>query len=267
MGLVPTMGYLHEGHVSLVRRCREENEITLVSIYVNPTQFGPGEDLERYPRDLGRDLAILEDEGADLVFAPGDAELYPSGFSTYVEEERLSRVMCGASRPGHFRGVCTIVAKLFNILTPHRAYFGRKDYQQLQIIRRMTRDLHIPVEVIGCPIVRESDGLARSSRNGYLTPEERQRAASINRALKLIQRRSAEGQDDTASLRETALASLREEASIEPEYLDIRDAETLETLETVDRPAVAAIAAPVGAARLIDNVQLEPPAERGGNRP
>jgi len=188
IGLVPTMGSLHEGHLSLVQRCRRENDCTVVSIFVNPTQFGPSEDFQSYPRDLQGDAALLESERADLVFAPEPEDMYGEDFSVFVEEESLSKTLCGASRPGHFRGVCTVVLKLFNIARPHRAYFGQKDYQQLKVIQRMVRDLNVPVEIRPCPIVRDPDGLAKSSRNSYLSEEEHQEALLLNTSLKVAQK-------------------------------------------------------------------------------
>lgn len=187
IGFVPTMGYLHEGHLSLVRRSKKENDITVVSIFVNPTQFGPNEDYNSYPRNLNRDASLLEKEDVDYVFIPEIEQMYPKDYSTYINEESLSRHLCGRSRPGHFRGVCTVVTKLFNIVKPNRAYFGQKDAQQFRVIRRMVRDLNMDVEVIECPIVREPDGLAMSSRNIYLSTEERNQALALNRSLKIAE--------------------------------------------------------------------------------
>lgn len=262
IGLVPTMGYLHEGHLSLLRRSRKENDVTAVSLFVNPTQFGPGEDLEAYPRDLERDLALLEREGADLVFAPRPEELYFPDASTWVEETRLASGLCGASRPGHFRGVCTVVLKLFQIVGPTRAYFGEKDYQQLQVIRRMTRDLNVPTEVVGCPLVREPDGLALSSRNTYLSPEERASALRLSRCIALAREAARGGQRDARSLRETARRHLEEDPRIRVDYLELVHPETLEPLETLDGEGRLILAAWVGKTRLLDNETLCPEAGR-----
>ncbi|MBA2505061.1 MAG: pantoate--beta-alanine ligase [Thermoleophilaceae bacterium] len=233
VGLVPTMGFLHEGHLSLIRRAAAENDTTVVSLFVNPKQFGEGEDLEGYPRDEARDAALAEEAGADVLFAPPLEEVYPPDFTSSVEVEGpLTTVLCGAGRPGHFKGVSTVVAKLFNMVGPDRAYFGQKDAQQLAVIRRMARDLNFPVEVIGCPIVREADGLAMSSRNAYLNNGERELASALSRAV--------------ATQNEADARTVLAEAGIEPEYI-----ETFRPAE--DEPAVLAVAARVGRARLIDN--------------
>jgi pantoate--beta-alanine ligase len=260
IGLVPTMGYLHEGHLSLIRAARAECEVVVMSLFVNPTQFGPGEDLERYPRDEERDLRLAAEAGADLVFAPAVAEVYPDGFATAVEVSGpLTEVLDGdPSRrgPGHFRGVTTVVAKLFNLAGPDVAYFGQKDAQQAIVIRRMVRDLDLPVRIEVLPIVREPDGLAMSSRNAYLEPEERERATALSRALAAAERGARAG-----SLGIGLEAARREldAAAIEPEYLEARDAETLEPVKQLgDRPVLVALAAQVGAARLIDNVVIQP---------
>lgn len=257
IGLVPTMGYLHAGHLSLVRASRRENNRTVVSIFVNPTQFGPNEDLDRYPRDELRDMELLEKEGVDFVFAPPPEAMYLPGHSVYVEETELSRGLCGASRPGHFRGVCTVVLKLFNIVRPERAYFGEKDFQQFTIIRRMVRDLNLPVEIRPCPIVREKDGLALSSRNAYLSPEGREAALVLSASLKTARKRFQGGERDAAALRREILDLLAEEKRVHPEYVEIRDRETLEEISALNRPAVIALAARVDGVRLIDNIQLE----------
>ncbi|GAB1401085.1 pantoate--beta-alanine ligase [Aminivibrio sp.] len=257
IGLVPTMGYLHEGHLSLVRASRRENNRTVVSIFVNPTQFGPNEDLDRYPRDELRDMELLEKEGVDFVFAPPPEAMYLPGHSVYVEETELSRGLCGASRPGHFRGVCTVVLKLFNIVRPERAYFGEKDFQQFTIIRRMVRDLNLPVEIRPCPIVREKDGLALSSRNAYLSPEGREAALVLSASLKTARKRFQRGERDGAALRRGILDLLAEEKRVHSEYVEIRDRETLEEISALNRPAVIALAARVDGVRLIDNIQLE----------
>lgn len=256
IGLVPTMGYLHEGHLSLVRRSKAENRATVVSIFVNPAQFGPNEDYEAYPRDVERDCALLENEGVDLVYCPEPHDLYQPGHSTFVTEERVSRDLCGASRPGHFRGVCTIVLKLFNLVGPDRAYFGEKDFQQLQVIRRMVRDLNLPVEIRGCPIVREKDGLALSSRNVYLSPAERESALSLSRSLREARTRFENGERRAESLVMLVRTELEKEGNLRVEYVELREASELTVLETVDRPAVLAVAVRVGKTRLIDNAIL-----------
>jgi pantoate--beta-alanine ligase len=262
IGLVPTMGFLHEGHVSLLRAARAENDLVVMSLFVNPTQFGPNEDLDRYPRDEERDLRLASEAGVDIVFAPDTAELYPDGAATAVEVGGgLTSVLDGdpARRgPGHFRGVTTIVAKLFNIVGPDVAYFGQKDAQQAAVIKRMARDLDFPVRIEVLPIVREEDGLAMSSRNIYLEPADRARAVALSRALaaceqQAIVRDSLEAGLDAARIELAA-------AAIEPEYLEARDAETLETVEGLTgRAILVAVAAQVGAARLIDNIVIEPP--------
>ena len=262
VGLVPTMGFLHEGHVSLLRAARAECDVVVMSLFVNPTQFGPGEDLDRYPRDEERDLRLAGEAGTDLVFAPAVAELYPEGAATAVEVTGgLTSVLDGdpARRgPGHFRGVTTIVAKLFNIVGPDLAYFGQKDAQQAAVIKRMVRDLDFPLEVRVMPTVREPDGLAMSSRNVYLEDEDRNRAVALSRALA-----ACEQQALVLDSLDAGLAAARLElaaAAIEPEYLEARDAETLEPVEGLtDRPILVAVAARVGGARLIDNVVIEPP--------
>jgi pantoate--beta-alanine ligase len=257
IGLVPTMGCLHEGHLSLLRAARAECDVVVMSLFVNPTQFGPGEDLDRYPRDEARDGELAGEAGVDLIYAPPVDEVYPDSFSTSVEVGGLTEVLCGdpARRgPEHFRGVTTVVAKLLNTVGPDVAYFGQKDAQQLAAIRRMVRDLDIPVRIEALPIVREADGLAMSSRNAYLSPEERERATALSRALREVERVA---QADSLS---AALAAGRREleaAGVEPEYLEARDAENLEPVAELDgRPVLVAVAAQFGGARLIDNVEL-----------
>jgi pantoate--beta-alanine ligase len=258
IGLVPTMGYLHDGHLSLLRAARAECDLVVMSLFVNPTQFGPGEDLDRYPRDEARDVELAGAAGVDIVFAPDVAELYPDGFASAVEVTgSLTGVLDGdpdRRGPGHFRGVTTVVAKLFNIVGPDVAYFGQKDAQQAAVIKRMVADLDFPLRVAVCPTVREPDGLAMSSRNVYLEPADRARAAAIPSALEV-----AAGLARTGTL-DAALAAARRElaaAGIEPEYLEARDAETLEPVEGLaGRPVLIALAARVGAARLIDNVTV-----------
>jgi pantoate--beta-alanine ligase len=259
IGLVPTMGYLHEGHVSLLRAARAECDVVVMSLFVNPAQFGPDEDLDRYPRDEERDMRLAAEAGVDVVYAPPVEEVYPDGFATHVEVEGLTEVLCGdPSRrgPGHFRGVTTVVAKLFNAVQPDVAYFGQKDAQQAIVVRRMARDLDFPVRVEVLPTVREPDGLAMSSRNAYLEPEDRERAVALSRALRAVEetaRRDSLAAGVAAARREL------EQAGIEPEYLEARDAEQLHPVsELSDRPVLVAVAAPVGGARLIDNVLIEP---------
>lgn len=257
VGLVPTMGFLHEGHLSLVRRSLEENDVTVVSIFVNPIQFGPSEDLDRYPRDLDRDLSLLEGEGVHILFLPEPEDMYAADHSVFVDETVLSKNLCGASRPGHFRGVCTVVLKLFNIVAPHRAYFGQKDYQQLKVIQRMVRDLNVPVEVCSCPIVREADGLARSSRNTYLSEEERQAALLLSSSLESVRSAVMRGERDAACLKSLVEDLLGENPINEPEYVEIRDSQTLEPVEHLESNVLLALAVRVGRTRLIDNCILE----------
>jgi pantoate--beta-alanine ligase len=256
-GLVPTMGYLHEGHLSLVRRARAENDHVAVSIFVNPTQFGPHEDLDRYPRDLHRDLSLLEPLGVDLVLAPAVEEMYPPGFQTRVVVEDVARPLEGAARPGHFVGVATIVCKLFNIFQPDRAYFGQKDAQQAVVIRRMARDLDFDLEIVVCPTVREPDGLARSSRNVYLSPEERRAATVLFRALSAAQAAWQAGERDGERLRQHMRAILASEPLARPDYVSIADPDTLVELDQVGERALASLAVRIGATRLIDNLILE----------
>jgi pantoate--beta-alanine ligase len=258
IGLVPTMGALHEGHLSLIREARRGCDVLVMSLFVNPTQFGPGEDLDKYPRDEARDAEIAEREGVDLLYAPAVAEVYPDGFATRVEVEGLTEVMEGD--PGqrgreHFRGVTTVVAKLFNTVQPDVAFFGQKDAQQAVVIRRMVRDLDFPVRIEVLPTVRERDGLALSSRNRYLTPEERQSAAALPRALRAAEAAAANGRSLAAAI-DAARAEL-ERAGVEPEYLEARDAEDLTPAESFNgRPVLLALAARVGRARLIDNTVI-----------
>lgn len=256
IGLVPTMGYLHAGHLSLVGKSRSENGGTVVSIFVNPIQFGPNEDFDAYPRDIERDMRLLEEQGVDIVFRPAPGDIFAEGHSTYVTEEQVSLDLCGASRPGHFRGVCTIVLKLFNLVMPDRAYFGEKDFQQLQVIRRMVRDLNIPVEVRGCPIVREEDGLALSSRNVFLSPSERQSSLALSRSLMEAKKRFQAGENCAATLLEGVRDSLGKEGTLKVDYVELRNAADLSRIEKVEAPSVLALAVRVGKTRLIDNVLL-----------
>jgi pantoate--beta-alanine ligase len=256
IALVPTMGALHAGHVALLDEARRRADRVALSIFVNPTQFGPHEDLDRYPRDLPGDLAKAATAGVDVAFIPDRAAMYPDGHQTTVRVHELEQGMCGDARPGHFVGVATVVCKLFNIVRPHVAVFGEKDFQQLAVIRRMVRDLDIPVEIIGLPTVREPDGLALSSRNRFLSPDERARALSISRSLFSARADWEAGQKDAGALRAGVSKQLADAGIDRVEYVDLRDAETLRPVTSVDRPVVLAVAAFVGATRLIDNVRL-----------
>jgi len=256
LGFVPTMGFLHQGHLSLVARAKAECGAAAVSIFVNPTQFGPNEDLARYPRDLPRDLALLREAGADVVFTPQPAEIYPPGFATAIDVGPVADPLEGASRPGHFSGVATVVAKLFNIVQPTRAYFGQKDAQQTVVIRRMARDLDMPLEVVVAPTVREGDGLAMSSRNTYLSPEQRGAATVLFRALAEAERRFAAGERDGEALRRAMLAVLAQEPAAQVDYVSVADPDTLEELQRIERGALASMAVRIGATRLIDNLLL-----------
>ncbi|NCO33017.1 MAG: pantoate--beta-alanine ligase [Armatimonadetes bacterium CG2_30_59_28] len=254
VGLVPTMGCFHEGHLSLIRAARQETDVVVVSLFVNPMQFGPAEDFEKYPRDIQRDAQLATGAGVDILWCPEPGDMCPADFSTYVEETDLSRVLCGASRPGHFRGVATVVLKLLNVVRPHRAYFGMKDYQQALIVRRMCRDLNLDVEIVQCPTVREEDGLAMSSRNMYLNSRERAAALCLSRALADAKLKVDRGERDTQRLRNDIVQSLRGEPLIDVEYVEFRDAESLKSVDLVEWPTVIAVAARVGSTRLIDNV-------------
>lgn len=257
LGFVPTMGYLHDGHLSLVRRAREENDLVAVSIFVNPTQFGPNEDYERYPRDEERDLALLREAGVDAVYLPTPAVMYPPGYETYVTVERVSQRLEGERRPGHFRGVATVVLKLFNATQPTRAYFGRKDAQQLRVLQAMVRDLDLPVEIVPCDIVREPDGLAMSSRNVYLSPEQRSAATVLYRALTKAKQAYDDGERDADTLRELVRSTIAAEPLAEIDYVSLADDVTLEELEgRVERPALLSLVVRFGQTRLLDNVEL-----------
>jgi pantoate--beta-alanine ligase len=256
VGLVPTLGYLHEGHLSLVARAKSDCETVAVSIFVNPTQFGPTEDLARYPRNLPRDLGLLEAAGADLVFVPEAGEMYPPGFDTQVLVGGVTEVLEGAVRPGHFAGVATVVAKLFNIVQPTRAYFGQKDAQQSLVIRKLVRDLDLPVEVVVAPTVREPDGLALSSRNSYLTPPERAIAPTIHRALLEGRRLFDAGERDADVLRRAVRSVIEREPGLSIDYVSVADPLDLRELDTVAQGALASLAVRLGATRLIDNLVL-----------
>jgi pantoate--beta-alanine ligase len=258
LGLVPTMGALHEGHLSLVRAAKTRCEIVVVSIFVNPIQFGPNEDLAKYPRNFERDRELLEGEGIDFLFTPSAEEMYPPGGVTYVAVEGLSDKLCGRSRPGHFRGVTTVVAKLFHIVEPDLAFFGQKDAAQATIIRRMVRDLNMPVEIVVCPIVRERDGLAMSSRNAYLDSPQRKSALVLCRSLAEVQKRFNEGERKAANLIDVGKQAFAKEPSVRLDYFEIVDPETLDGVDEVSHEALVAEAAFVGKARLIDNMVLNP---------
>jgi pantoate--beta-alanine ligase len=249
------MGFLHEGHLSLIRRARAECDTVVVSLFVNPKQFGEGEDLAAYPRDEARDAALAEECGADILFAPANEEIYPDGFATTVEIAGLTDVMCGAARPGHFAGVTTIVTKLFNMVGPDVAYFGQKDAQQALVIRKLARDLDMPVRIEVCPTVREPDGLALSSRNAYLSADERARALGLSRALRAAEAAVADGHTSAKEVIAEARKEL-EQAGVEPEYLELRSAQDLSPVDRVNGSTLLAVAAQVGRARLIDNTIL-----------
>jgi len=257
IGLVPTMGYLHAGHASLIRRSVKENDETVVSIFVNPAQFGPAENFKKYPRDLRRDTAILEDAGADVLFYPSAAEMYPEGYATQVNVERLSDVLCGASRPGHFRGVATVVAKLFHIVGPDAAYFGRKDAQQELIIKKMAADLNMDVEVKVMPIVRESDGLAMSSRNIYLNADERKDAVVLRQGLVLAKRMVRRGERSGRAIRQAMKRLIRQKRSARIDYVEVVDPESLRPVGTIRGSALITLAVYIGATRLIDNCSIK----------
>jgi len=257
VGFVPTMGYLHEGHLALVKQARIENSAVIVSIYVNPTQFGPREDFGAYPRDLNRDLELLREGGVDIVFVPSDDEMYSHEFSTWVDVKGVSERLEGAYRPGHFRGVSTVVAKLFNIVQPTKAYFGEKDAQQAVVIKRMVTDLNMVIEIVVVPTVRESDGLAMSSRNIYLSPEERKAATVLFRALTLARQLKEGGEKDAGKIRHQMTSLIQKEPLAQIDYVSIADAETLEELNLIDRSALASLAVRIGKTRLIDNISLE----------
>lgn len=256
LGLVPTMGYFHEGHLSLMRRSRADNHVSIISIYVNPTQFGRGEDFTTYPRDLEGDAQKAQNVGVDIIFAPADKEVYPAGYSTFVEVEELTEGLCGASRPGHFKGVTTVVAKLFHLCKPHRAYFGQKDAQQARIIQQMTADLNLDLEIVVMPIVREADGLAMSSRNIYLSPQERKAALALSRSLAWAQEAYNKGERSADLLIQGIKKIIEKEKLGLIDYVDIVDADTLKEVGQIERPVLVALAIKFGKARLIDNCTL-----------
>lgn len=261
IGLVPTMGALHQGHLSLIHRCCRECDFSVVSIFVNPTQFAPHEDFESYPRTFQADCDACHERGVDLIFAPGVNEMYPQENLTWVNVEKISAHLCGASRPGFFRGVCTVVAKLFNIVTPDLAYFGQKDAQQLAVIERMVADLNMSVEIRPCPTVREDDGLAMSSRNQHLDPQQRRQALCLHQALKRARQLIAAGQTDPARLIDEMKALIEKEPQARVDYISIVDNELLQPVPRIDRPVLIALAVRIGPARLIDNILVDPAKE------
>lgn len=256
VGLVPTMGYLHEGHKSLIDRAAAENDRVVVSDFVNPTQFGPNEDFESYPRDINADAKLCEAAGADIIFNPEADEMYDNAL-TFVDMNKITKVLCGKSRPIHFSGVCTVVSKLFNIVTPDRAYFGEKDAQQLCVIRKMVKDLNFDIEIIGCPIIRENDGLAKSSRNTYLNGEERKAALCLSHSLELGKKLIEGGETDAAAVVNAVRAEIEKEPLSDIDYVEIVDLNNLEALEKIRRPLLCAIAVRIGKTRLIDNFIME----------
>lgn len=253
VGLVPTMGYLHEGHKSLIDRAVKENDKVVVSVFVNPMQFGPTEDLASYPRDLQRDAALCEDAGAALIFNPEPENMYSEDFSSFIDMNTLTKGLCGKTRPIHFRGVCTVVGKLFNIVQPDKAYFGQKDAQQLAVIRHMVNDLNFNLEIVGCPIIREADGLAKSSRNTYLNPEERQAALILSKSLERGRELIEAGEKDTAVIKKAITDMIDTEPLAKIDYVEIVDWNTLEPVDTIEGPVLNAIAVYIGKTRLIDN--------------
>ena len=253
IALVPTMGYLHDGHASLMREGRRRGDLLVASIFVNPSQFGAGEDFDAYPRDLERDARIAGEAGVDVIFTPRASDIYPAGYQTWVDVDRLTLPLCGASRPGHFRGVTTVVCKLFNIVMPHVALFGNKDYQQLAVIRRMAVDLNMGIDIVGMPIVREPDGLAMSSRNAYLSPDERRAALCLSRALGEARRLYRQGEWNVVVLRETVLIIIGGEPGVVIDYVELRDGDTLEEVAMAGGNTLLALAVRIGKTRLIDN--------------
>jgi pantoate--beta-alanine ligase len=259
IGFVPTMGALHEGHAALIRRARSENGYVVVSIFVNPTQFGPNEDFMRYPRTLPEDRTLCERENTDLVFAPDAAEIYPDGFRAFVDVREIGDHLCGPSRPGHFQGVATVVLKLLNIVQPDRAYFGQKDAQQARIVQQLVRDLNVPTAIVVVPTVREEDGLAMSSRNRYLDPADRRKATVLVQALREVKARVAAGERDARVLRSHLTERIAATAGATLDYAEIVDADSFQSIDEITRPAVAALAVKFGATRLIDNIELPGP--------
>ena len=257
MGLVPTMGFFHAGHISLMRAAREENDCVVVSLFVNPTQFGPGEDLRDYPRDFAHDVEMAEEAGVDYIFHPGVEDMYPHPYLSYVEVEGITEGLCGAARPGHFRGVATVVAKLFHIIPAHRAYFGLKDAQQVRVIQKMVEDLNFDIEIVVCPIVREADGLAMSSRNIYLEEEERKAATALYRSLQRAEELVRGGERKAGAVTAAIWELLGKEPLVKPEYVEVVDWRDLRPVEDLGGRVLIALAARVGKARLIDNLLLD----------
>lgn len=256
VGLVPTMGYLHEGHESLIKKARKENQRVVVSIFVNPIQFGPKEDFSTYPRDLEKDEILCKNAGCDLIFAPSALDMYCKDFCSYVTVNNLTEGLCGEKRPGHFNGVTTVVTKLFNIVTPNRAYFGQKDAQQLLVIKRMVRDLNFNIEIVPCEIIREEDGLAKSSRNTYLNTEERKAALILNKSLKKAKESIENGETNSTVVKNIISSILKTEALAKPDYIEIVSTETLKSIEEIKKDTLIAIAVYIGKTRLIDNIIL-----------
>ncbi|NLL05472.1 MAG: pantoate--beta-alanine ligase [Clostridiaceae bacterium] len=257
IGFVATMGYLHEGHLSLVNRSVQDNDFTVVSIFVNPTQFGPNEDFEKYPRDMERDLSLAEAAGVDVVFAPSVAEMYPEKYKTYVNVEDITGILCGQSRPGHFRGVTTVVNKLFNIIEPHKAYFGQKDAQQVIVLKKMVRDLNMNLEIVTCPIIREADGLAMSSRNVYLNSEERKSAIILSKSLFEAEELIKQGERNCAKIVQYLKDKIGSEALAEIDYVEVVSGDGLEVIEQISGSVLIALAVRFGKTRLIDNIMVE----------
>lgn len=256
IGFVPTMGYLHEGHMSLMKRAGEENDVVVASIFVNPMQFGQNEDLDSYPRDLDHDAKLCEEVGVSLIFNPEPEEMYAPDFTTFVDMNGVTKELCGKSRPVHFRGVCTVVNKLFNIVTPDRAYFGQKDAQQLAVIKRMVRDLNMDIQIVGCPIVREEDGLAKSSRNTYLSAEERKAALVLSRAIRLGEQMAKDGEKDAARIEKAMRETIEAEPLAKIDYVSIVDAVSIEPIQQLQGEILGAIAVYIGKTRLIDNFMM-----------
>ncbi len=253
VGLVPTMGYLHEGHQSLIKKSVEQNDKTVVSVFVNPIQFGPNEDLATYPRDLDRDAKLCEDTGADLIFHPEPSDMYEDDFCTFVDMDKVTKNLCGKTRPTHFRGVCTVCSKLFHIVGPDRAYFGQKDAQQLAVIRRMVRDLNFDLEIVGCPIIREDDGLAKSSRNTYLSPEEREAATVLHKALSLGREKIEAGEKNASLIKELISKTIEAEPLAKIDYVEAVDFDSIEPIDEIKGNTLVAVAVYIGSTRLIDN--------------
>jgi len=257
IGFVPTMGYLHEGHISLAKKSVSENDFTIMSIFVNPTQFGPKEDFSEYPRNMEKDTVMAENAGVDVVFSPTEKEMYPYGYNTYVNVEQITDTLCGESRPGHFKGVATVVTKLFNIVEPDKAYFGQKDAQQAVVIKRMVRDLNMSVEIITCPIIREQDGLAMSSRNTYLNEEERKAALILSKSLLDAERLVKSGEKNSSKIIKHIKDMISAEKLANVEYIKIVDQEDLRDVNEIDKKALIALAVRFGSTRLIDNIEVE----------